>query len=336
MKPKTAYHEIRPEDLNKINPQMLRAIHNVFRIDWMQPATVIQFDAAPTKTAVLKAAEEIKIPGPVTVLFHRRRFNDCDRKRLYAFTVSASGIDTPTIDYYKNAGSALDKSYRKGDFDDWRKSEYENKYLTVYAVFQAQEHRTPEKPEITLNEYTRYRNAGTIYYRSSDYLRLEEIDTRHSVKISVRYWYKNSKLISEKESDIIDKSGYYVRRRRDELKHRAAELKKERAKQSYSDQDTRPDADEIRRTADYTREYIAAALMDADTAGAAAIISAIHGTWATRYAFPEAEKAIKNALNHAYKDRETADKAKSEAIAGLKALLETVAAAIRGEEEKTA
>lgn len=335
------YKKISPAELLKVNPATLRAIHNIFWIDWNRPAAVVRYADAPTRNAITKTSEEIQIPGPAVVLIRRngKYIWDGDRRRFYVFTVSADGIEIPEIGREKNTGDALTETWKKGSFDEWRKDP--NEELTVYAVFQAKEHRTPEKPITAPNEYTRYKNTGEtgFFHGSPKSYKLRSLDGGETVKATIYYYHKNGKQTHDKPEDILDRSGYYIRDRRENLKKRAAALKAERAKISYSAQDTAADVNEIENAATETRLYIADALRNADTITAGKIIEAIHSEWGIRYAFPDAAKRAQEARNHAYKDRETADKYKADALQGLEKLRTAVAAAIMGEtaeEVKTA
>lgn len=338
---KIAYQKISPAELLKINPATLRAVHNVFGIDWNKPAAVVRYADAPTRNSITKTGEEIQIPGSAVVLIHRNgKYTwDGDRRRFYCFTVSAGSIDIPEIEYGKNTGGALSKTWKKACFDEWRNDP--NEKNTVYAIFQAKENRTPEKPITAPNEYTRYKNTGEtgFFNGGPKSYKLRSLDSGETVKATIHYYYKNGKQTHDKPEDILDRSGYYIRNRRENLKKRAAALKAERAKNSYSNQDTAADVAEIENAATETRLFIADALRNADTATAGKIIAAIDKYWNARYAFPDAVKRMNEARNHAYKDRETADKYKADALGGLEKLLAAVAAAINpttAEEVKTA
>lgn len=338
---KPSYKRIKPAELLKINPATLRAIHNVFRIDWNKAAAVVKYDAAPTRNTIAKTAEELNIYGPAVVLIRRtgKWSPEYDRRRLYCFTISAGGLYIPEIDYAKNTGDALTKAWKKGNFDEWRKDPHED--LTVYAVFQAKENRSTEKPINTPNEYTRYKYTGEtgFFHGSPKSYKLRSLDSGEEVKAAITYFFRDGKQTCTKPEDMLDRSGYYIERRRENLKKRAAALRAERAKTRYSAQDTAADVAEIENAATETRLYIADALRNADTITAGKIIEAIHSQWGSRYAFPDAAKRAHEARNHAYKDRETADKYKADALKGLEKLRATVAAAIEpaaAEEVKTA
>ena len=244
---KYAYKKISPAELNEINPQTMKALHNVFGIDWKKPAAVVRFDAPPTKAAVLKAAEEIQIPAPAVVLYHRTKWSDYDKTRFYAFTVSESGVDNPKIPYRENTGDALSDTWAKKHFDEWRKDQREA--ATVYTVYQAKRDRSAPEKIGKPNEYTRYTITATetgCYNNGPKAYKLRPVDrNKDTAAATINYYHKDGKTQHDQPEDILDRSGYYVRDRRENLKRRAAALKAEREKTAYNAQETTADAETV-------------------------------------------------------------------------------------------
>ena len=297
-----------------------------------------------TRAAIRKAATENGYPAAeAIILIHRtggRYYWESDKKRFYLFTLDAAGhLDNPKRSgyggYYSDViGDSVDDA-SKGDFDEYRRDPCE-----VYIILQNDEHKTKKGEYTKANAATRYKLIDTEkYYGDVSAWIMQDRNSGEKTRISRCYWYSGDKKRSEQLSDVLDKSGYYIRDRRENLKKRAAALRAERAKTSYSHQDTAADVAEIENAATETRLYIADALRNADTITAGKIIEAIHSQWGSRYAFPNAAKRAQEARNHAYKDRETADKYKADALRGLEKLRSAVAAAIEpttAEEVKTA
>ena len=311
---KHAYNKIRPAELNEINPQAMKALHNVFGIDWKKPAAVVRFDAPPTKAAVLKAAEEIQIPAPAVVLYHRTKWSEYDKMRFYAFTVSESGVDNPKIPYRENAGSALNDTWAKKHFDEWRKDPREA--ATVYAVYQAKRDRSEPEKIGKPNEYTRYSITETetgFYNHGPKAYKLRPLDrNKNTAAATINYYHRDGKTQHDQPGDILDRSGYYVRDRRENLKRRAAALKAEREKAAYNAKETAADAETVTAAADALRKYAAALLLDPDMHRAAVAASALN-IYGFRFAdsISDALKFSRKSKNHEYKSATEAEKAKS-------------------------
>lgn len=332
-------------EILKINPGTLRTIHNIFGIDYNKPHAILRMEPPSTRAAIRKAATENGYPAAeAVVLIHRTGgryyWKNSEEKRFYLFTLDAAGgLDNPKRSgyggYYSDVvGDSVDDA-SKGDFDKFRRDPCE-----VYVILQNDEHKT-EKSEYTKpNAATRYKLIDTEknYGDVSAWI-MQDRNSGEKARISRFFWYSGDKKRSEQLADVLDKSGYYIRDRRENLKKRAAALRAERAKTSYSAQDTAADVAEIENAATETRLYIADALRNATTITAGKIIEAIHSQCGSRYAFPNAAKRAQEARSHAYKDRETADKYKADALKELAKLRADVAAAIKPEtveEVKTA
>ena len=309
---KYAYKKISPAELNEINPQTMKALHNVFGIDWKKPAAVVRFDAPPTKAAVLKAAEEIQIPAPAVVLYHRTKWSDYDKTRFYAFTVSESGVDNPKIPYRENTGDALSDTWAKKHFDEWRKDPREA--ATVYTVYQAKRDRSAPEKIGKPNEYTRYTITATetgCYNNGPKAYKLRPVDrNKDTAAATINYYHKDGKTQHDQPEDILDRSGYYVRDRRENLKRRAAALKAEREKTAYNAQETTADAETVTAAADALRKYAAGLLLDPDMHRAAVAASALN-IYGYRFAdsISDALKFSRKSKNHEYKSAKDAENA---------------------------
>ena len=332
-------------ELLKVNPGTLRTIHNIFQIDYNKPHKIIKMQAPSTKPAIRKAAAEAGYAdAQAIILIHRtggRWYFESDKKSFYLFTLDSDGtFENPKRGgcggfYDAVVGNSVDDCSTKGQFDEYRREPCE-----IFVILQKDPDKAKKSEYSKPNATTRYKLIDTEKsYGDVKAWVMQDRNSGEKARISRFYWYKGGKTESEKLEDVIDKSGYFVRDRRQSLKKRAAELRAEREKNSYSAQDTAADVAEIENAATETRLYIADALRNADTITAGKIIEAIHSQWGSRYAFPNAAKRAQEARSHAYKDRETADKYKADALKGLEKLRATVAAAIQpepAEEVKTA
>lgn len=314
---KYAYKKISPAELNEINPQTMKALHNVFGIDWKKPAAVVRFDAPPTKAAVLKAAEEIQIPAPAVVLYHRTRWSEYDKTRFYAFTVSESGVDNPKIPNRENTGDALHDTWAKKHFDEWRKDPRED--ATVYAVYQAKRDRSNPGTIGKPNEYTRYTITATetgFYNHGPRAYMLRPADrNKNTAAATINYYFRDGKEQHDQPEDILDRSGYYVRDRRENLKRRAAALRAEREKAAYNAQETAADVETVTAAADALRNYAAGLLLDPDMHRAAVAASALNiNGWYFSDAISDALKFKRRSESHEYKSATDAEKAKSRVL----------------------
>lgn len=306
------YKIVSAAELNKINPQAMKALHNVFCIDWKKPAAVVRFDAPPTKAAVLKAAEEIQIPAPAIVLYHRTKWSDYDKTRFYVFTVSETGVDNPKIPYRENAGDALDDTWAKKHFDEWRKDPREA--ATVYAVYQAKLDRSEPEKIGKPNEYTRYAITATetgFYNHCPKAYKLRPIDrNKNTAAATINYYHRDGKQQHDQPEDILDRSGYYVRDRRENLKRRAAALRAEREKAAYNAQETAADVETVTAAADALRKYAASLLLDTDMSRAAVAASALN-IYGYRFAdsIIDALKFSRKSKKHEYKSAKDAENA---------------------------
>lgn len=121
---------------------------------------------------------------------------------------------------YYNITCNLDYFYRRADIEEARKNcEY------AYIIAQKKEYATPTKEEETPNATTRYElkeayNNGIL---------TKNPETGNKIEYNAPHKYGETKTAS----DIIDKSGYIIDIKRNELEKKAAALKAEREKAAY-------------------------------------------------------------------------------------------------------
>lgn len=328
-------------ELLKINAGTLRAVHDYFRIDYNKPHAILKMQPPSTRAAIRKAAAEAGYADALAlVLIHRlppenparaRCYFESDRIASRIFTIDAAGAldnprkrDLPRTD--KNAEKALDDCFVKGDFDDYRREP-----CAVYVILQNDADKTPAKTPGKPQPGTRYKveRDRSMWANGSGY-DLRSIDGAEPVTVAPHTYYCNGKRNTETLADILDKSGYYIRDRRENLKRRANALRAERKKAAYNKTDTAADVEEVKTAANALRKAYADAISAADLATAAELIRFDYRPDRLKYAFIDAADYINAATMKAYKSQDAADKAKRAALDRIASAAATLAEIVKG------
>lgn len=333
-----AFTQIKPAELLTVNPGTLKSVHNHFMIDWEKPVAVVRMTTPSTRSAIRKAAAALGYDAaPALILVHAPTRWE---RRYIMFTLDSAGtLDNPKDDYKLNAGGALDDSWSKGRFDELRKDEKN----TVYAVFQNQEDNS-QAPEIGKpNDYTRYTITEEGFYNHGPKsYRLRPLDrSRNNANAPINYYWKDGKQAHDQPADILDRSGYYIRDRRENLKRRAAALKAEREKAAYMIQNTAADVETVTAAANALRKDVAALLTCEDLARSAVAASAVNiNGWYFADALKDAALFQSRSAAHEYKSAAHAEKAKRNTLGRIDAarqkIFDYIAEKEAGKEEKTA
>lgn len=257
-------------NLLKIAPNALRDLHDVLGMDFCAPYGVEYTRGNYTVNKVAKmAAMNGYGPGDLLVILTRNA-NKCWYSQTFKL-VTVEDDGKIEIDYripYRAGGGGLDTYFRKGDFESDRKSEKAESYI----LWQRREYlKIPDKKSI--DKTARYKLIKADYwYANADYkyihrLTLKQIGEQGkqlSYKID-RYSVDNCKRIPETESDVIDKSGYFVDERRAELKHRVAEIRAEREKAAFNATDNADKVTDIANRIAARKAELIQQLTDANT-----------------------------------------------------------------------
>lgn len=147
--------------------------------------------------------------------------------------------NTVNIEYrmpYHNKGRGLDYFYRKSDFEDARK----NNESETFIFIQRNDNKT--KPTKKQRDYTkRFKLINYDYCRTRDNKEyINRIYLMETDSNGTKFQYDNigqiiytGKNYEQNINNIIDKSGYFVKFKREELKRKAAGLRAEREKEKY-------------------------------------------------------------------------------------------------------
>ena len=346
------------KELLKVNRGTLQSIHNVFGIDYNKQHAILKMEIPTTRRAIRNAARDAGYPNAeAVILFHlsyqHNRGSSYHEKEFVVFTLSPSeALDNPRRGgsdgfYLQDRAQALDDAYSKGQFDELRREAFyqgETGLCDCYVILQEDADRTPKKQLDALNTWTRYTVTGSeSRYGETTGWTATSLDRSQRAHISRIYWYRGSRLEGETIDQIIDKSGYYIRDRRNNLKNRAAALRAEREKNAYQAQDVTADIAEILKAAVDLKSAYAKAIINSDLETAAAVIRFDYRDYIISGALSAAAKFIKLANARAYKSRTEADKAKNRvhdeirtAAAKLDSILNPAQTKTAGEEAKTA
>ena len=341
-------------ELLKVNRGTLQDVHNVFRIDYRKPHAIIKMVMPTTRRAIRNAARDAGYPNADAVILFRKSSAHnrgwSGNNKFIIFTLSpAEYLDNPQYGefYNKMRHNSLDDAYGKNQFDELRKSAFyqgETAFCSCYVILQDDADRTPEKAPDLVNSFTRYTVTGnkTRYGETTGWT-VASLDRSERATVSICYWYMGGKRHSEELEDVFDKSGYYVRDRRENLKKRAAALRAEREENAYKAQDVTADVAEILTAAGDLKRAYAEAIINGNLETAASVIRFDYRDYIIRDALSSAAEFIKKANDRAYKSRPDADSAKnrvkeriSAAAAKLDSILNLEPTETAGEEAKTA
>ena len=197
--------------LNKINPKAFRALHNEIGFDFEKPFALFRIDGNFTVRKLENLIDEAGMNSrkdAIAILIHEPR--STWNKDLRLVTLEKGKINTDI------RPRGLGNFWRKSDFEEMRKSRNAETFVIVQSrlFFDA-----PKEKPIDLNG--RFKTAP------------------HR-----RTW---NGFRATSSTYTIDKSGYIVDIRKENLKRRADDLRKERAKNAYLLTDNTAKVEELRR-----------------------------------------------------------------------------------------
>ena len=258
--------------LLKRNRGIFRTIHNVWGFDFEKPFTIYHINGNFTVNQILKLSHEKHTENAKILLL------TCDpshnwRKNLHAVTVGRFGkIDIEFKIPWEMGERAIDTFYRKSDFEETRKS----KTAKTFIILQEREYLTDtsKKPRDLSKrykyipmEYGEKMSDGrgsSWYYR----IKLKTLDENgatfeYAFDELARYsGYKKTNIF-----DIIDKSGYLLTIKREDLKRRAKALKAQREKDAYNKTENGGKVEELAEAIRTTKKEIFKSLEEAKTSG---------------------------------------------------------------------
>ena len=257
-------------------PNAAKAIHDAYFIDFCGPLYIFKKSGKFTVNQLLKeAAAAGYIPEDSTIIVCTTdiKYRE-DRIYTTQIITSRGDIDTNTRFYtYSNGRSIYTKIeyyFRKSDFNDYRKQDN----TTTYVICQRKANAARKNPhevdytsrfKVKNISYWGYSYGGPSYIGRIDLIRTDDNGTTTEYNDHGRIIWKGHTPEYNDITEIIDKSGYIVNTKRDELRRRAAALKADRAKAAYTKDDNSGTVKAIRAAAEAKKAAIIAELQNATT-----------------------------------------------------------------------
>lgn len=258
-----------------------RALHEVFFIDFNKPFNAYEIAGKFTINQILKAIEKDGYNvynSTIIALTTNVKYRE---NRIFAATIS--GLNAIDIDYkfYKSdIPSKLDNYGTKGSFNDYRKESG----ITTFVVCQEEKnlaHMSGHNPDLTqrfdyIASSITYKNTECRDFYISEVHLVRRDDNGSSYFLGGwrnRYYFGNGSRCYKEVSEIIDKSGYLLTDKRENLKRKAEALRKDRAKKAYQETNNAERIQELKKAVFDKKDYFAKALQAATTAEEVAAIT---------------------------------------------------------------
>lgn len=305
-------------ELLKINRGTLRAVHNLTGIDYNKPHQILKLYPPFTRHTIRKAAAEAGYHAALAIvlLFDKNPRFSCDKNRLTVFYIDAGeNLENPNgMHHAGNPGNALDNAYCKGQFDEIRK----RPSSAAYIILQNDEDHAEKKPaDKTPDPWTRYTaRRRSCTYANHILFDLYPVKSNAPAAVADYGWLKNWK----EPENPLDAGGYYKADKIRNRKRRAAEIKAEREKAAYMEQETAADVETVTAAANALRAYIAEKLNAPDLKSAARAATAIYiyGLYFSG-ALERAERYARSHTNHEYKNARDAETGRARALEEISA-----------------
>lgn len=300
----------------------LRALNDVLHYDFEKPHTIIYFKGAFTIKKVLDLVNSTAHTEPQITLLVKNPGEY--RPKYHLLTVDKLGRIEIEYKIKWALYYTFDTFFRKGDFEAMRKKADTETFIIVQN---AADLVTP-KPE-TLDRDKRYIYIPSAHERAGDghgNTYINRIQLQHTgekgtifeYKTEPGYFYDRSNRTNNLY-DIIDKSGYLLQHRRQELKRRAAALKAERQKAAYMETDNSAKITELSEKIQAAKIRIIEKLTQATTSEQIHEIGKIL-YWSFARIVSNFERYSKNTTEKAYSSIEKSENAYNEIIKSLEEL----------------
>lgn len=241
--------------LLSVNKCAMQDLHSVLGLDFCKPFDVFTIRGKYTVKQIQKEAERrnYNLSSSVVAVCTRDRAKEkygwsCNF-HLVEIKQSGNIENEYRLPYRSNYKNGLDTFYKKGLFDETRKSADAE---TVIFIQDKKYIKVPQKKE---NDYSkRFHLEGFNYLYTSEgkYIKdvtIKELDSNGRVftrQLIGQVYYSGYKGYCKTIEEVIDKSGYFVDERRNNLKRRAAALKAEREKAKYRTVDNSAQLEELK------------------------------------------------------------------------------------------
>ena len=227
------------KNLLERDPQALKVWHNAENIDYKKPFVVLEHVGKFTINALEKEAAAAGYSWTDSVILAYTTGAKYNENRLYMYKLTGAG--TFYIEYKPwkyttgSAHSNIDDLYAKKQLDEIRKEEG----TTTYIICQKKANLSEENAHpVNLENRFILKDYLTAGYKGESYI--DRVHLRRTDDNGSGYTYNDHGQIIYTSyykyaaiDEVIDKSGYIVNKKSDDLKRRAAALKADREKAAY-------------------------------------------------------------------------------------------------------
>ncbi len=238
------------------NKYALRGLHDVFGYDFMAPHDVMHISGKFTINQVNKLVEKAGYSvRSKTVLLVKVNGRGCWNNELHVVKVMGSGYKVDfRSPYYNNYNNkAFDNYYAKKGFEEARKDDK----VEAYIICQENDFLR-KKADSPVDREDRYK----ISCRWTGHYDIVSCTT------SKKYDWTLDTYNREHLEDVFDRSGYFVKFKREDLKRRAEKLRAEREKAAYLETENTAKIDNLLRMIDKRKLEIVEQLANATTSAA--------------------------------------------------------------------
>lgn len=207
-------------DEYKRKQRVLTPLNNVFGFDFNKPFTVLFTNNSWTVNSILKAVgEKGYTPNNSRIVLLMAYNGDTGylKGRVYGIEMRPNGYRHEIQFYRCHSNSLIDNCWRKGDIETYRKSDMFDNYIICQKLEDiGQTYKDPSEKKVDLSQ------------------RFKAIENRYDVNLQT---FDGGINIRFYQYDELDKSGYLVGYKRNELKKKADDIKRERDKNAYNTTD---------------------------------------------------------------------------------------------------
>ena len=259
-------------------PHVFRELNALAGFDFEKPFEIVKINGSFTIKKLLKAANAAGFDKADNIAALTKPNNiSCFCSDLHFVTIEAGAVEnvkfrSPSL--YKNNGAYLSRAlqdyYTKGSFEEARKSANAETWL----ILQKSEHRTIKggKKRESISTADRYNvictqgatdGHGAHWISSIQLERTTDNGSCIEYKSQPGNFYNPRGWKPETIDEIIDKSGYLLHDKRENLSRRAAQLRAERAKAAYQATDNADKVRELETLFEAKKKEVARAILAA-------------------------------------------------------------------------
>jgi hypothetical protein len=222
-------------------PQAFQVINNVLGVDFEKPYGIIHGIGKYTTKSIMRQAESCGYNDGCILILLTREPSPYTRRDYNLLTVDRSG--GITIDYkipYSSRSSQIDNFYAKRQYEDVRKSDQADTVI----IWQDRQFLNMVQREKSLDRSSRFKllNYDFITDRTHNKRYIKRVELQKTgekggkcrLDLIGMTFCPGSPFYKTEIGDVIDKSGYLLQDRRDDLRRRAAALRAERKKAAFN------------------------------------------------------------------------------------------------------